>query len=327
MKQGTGHRGTVSLTAMAGGLALVLSLFASAAVGADPTTVYATAFETDEGYNVANEISGQNGWISEGSGGNGILSERFPGGGSQAYVGFHPPLTQGEQSFSLWRPVNYDAVADGKPIVAFSVAMEIADSTNENRDDFRWSVYNSSGHRLFTLSFNNATTQICYALDDDAGFQPTPYVFENETVYALEIVMDFSANRWSANMGNAVLVENQPITTSNADLDLGDIDAVWYYIDANAPGDNFMVFDDYRITAQPPPDPTPAIQILSRQNDGSALLRLVGLADRTYSIEASEDLVSWTPLKAASSADGVIDHLDNASAGMPLRFYRARLAE
>lgn len=327
MKGRTSHRSGLSVTALSGGLALLLSLSVCNAVGAAPASVYFTEFEAAEGYTDANELSGQNGWVSEGSGGNGILPGRFQGSGAQAYIGFHPPLTQGEQSFSLWRPVNYDAVAEGRPIVTFSVAMEIADSTNGSRDDFRWSVYNASGQRLFTLSFNNATTEICYALDDGAGFLPTPYLFENETVYTLEIVMDFGANRWTARLGNAVLTENQPITTTNANLDLGDIDAVWYYIDANAPGDNFMVFDDYRITAQEPPDPTPALQILSLQEDGKTLLRVFGLADKTYSIEASEDLVSWTSLKASSSSDGVIDHLDNASAGMPLRFYRARLAD
>ena len=327
MKERLSHHSDLVRTALTTALALSLLLTVSDLFASSPVTVYSTAFEAAEGYNDANEISGQAGWISEGSGGNGILSERFPDQGNQAYVGFHPPLNQGEQSFSLWRPVNYDAVAEGNPIVEFSVTMEIADSTNDKRDDFRWSVYNSAGHRLFTLSFNNATTEICYALDDGAGFQPTPFLFENDTIYALQITLDFGSNLWSARLGTSVLAERKPITTTGAALDLGDIDAVWYYLDANAPGDNFMAFDDYLITAQAPPDPTPSIQILACQPDGKTLLRVAGLENRTYAIEASDDLASWTTLKTVSSSDGVSDYLDTASMGMQSRFYRSRLAE
>ncbi len=309
------------------GLALLVCLPIPGYSSEASTTIYATAFEADEGYNAANELSGQNGWLSDGSGGNGILFERFPDAGNQGYVGYYPPLEEGEQSFSLWRPVNYDAIAEGRPVVTFSVTMEIVDSTSENRDDFRWSAYNTAGHRLFTLSFNNATTEICYALDDDAGFRPTPYLFENDTLYDLEIEMDFNANEWTAKLGTTVLAEAQPITTTGAALNLGDMDAVWYYLDANAPGDNFMVFDDYRIAAQALPNPSPGLQILECEPNGHTLLRLVGMPDRNYLIEVSENLSDWTALKTASSSDGVIDLLDSPPPGMTFRFYRGRLAD
>lgn len=306
--------------------ACVLALSAPA-FSAPATTVYSTTFDTDENYNDANELIGQNGWIGEGTGGNGLLNDRFPNEGQQAYVGFYEPLNDGELSLSAWHPINYAPLTENKPIVTFTTTMEIVDSTNGKRDDFRWSVYNSSAQRLFTLSFNNHTAEICYVLDDGMGFQPTPYSFLRDTIYDLEIVMNFQNNVWSAKLDSTLLLENQPITTAGSTLDLGDVDAVWYYIDPEATGDNFMAFDNYTITAGVAPTPAPTVRIVERQQDGSALVRLSGEPDATYIIEVSDELSNWVELKTGTSNDGVIEHLDTGAANAPKRFYRGRLAE
>lgn len=305
---------------------LPLLFLARSGFAAQPKVVYTTGFETAEGYDPALELTGQDGWISVGMGGNGLIDERFAGRGLQGYVGFNPPLNSGELSFSTWRPVNYDPIAEGAPIVKFQVAMEIADSTDiANRDDFRWSVYNSAGFRLFTLGFNNATAEVCYALDDEQGFQATPYGFLRDTIYNLEILMDFEKNTWSATLDSTVVVESQSITTTGATLDLGDVDAVWYYLNPDAIGDNFMAFDDYLITAESPSPVRPTVMPLHLEPDGQILVRLAGQPDVDYIIEASDDLVAWTPIKTARSSDGVIDHYDTAAIGKKARFYRGRL--
>ncbi len=297
------------------------------AAAQDSVTVYSTAFEAAEDYDEGFELAGQNGWVAEGTGGNGLLPGRFPGEGVQGYLGTFEPLNEGELATSLWRPVNYAPVAEGRPIVTFTVDMEISDSTNDKRDDFRWSAYNTQGNRLFTVAFNNNTTEICYILDDQVGFRATPYSFLRDTIYTLEIVMDFANNLWSARLDSAVLLEAQPITTTGAPLNLGDIDAVWAYLDPDLPGDNFMAFDNYTITAAAPPDPTPSLTILECLKSGETLLRLTGLGNTAYAIETSEDLTSWTELKTASASDGVIEHLDTSSVGRNRRFYRGRLVE
>lgn len=309
-------------------LTTFLLLFtASSGFAAQPTILYTTGFETSDGYDPEFELTGQDGWISEGTGGNGLIDERFPGRGLQGYVGFNPPLNTGEFSFSAWRPVNYDPIAEGAPIVKFQVVMEIADSTDTaNRDDFRWSVYNIDGIRLFTLGFNNATAEICFALDDGQGFQPTPYSFLRDTIYDLEILMDFEKNTWSAILDTTVIVESQSMTTTGATLNLGDIDAVWYYLDPNAIGDNFMAFDDYAITAESPAPIRPTVMPLHREPTGEILVRLIGQPDVDYTIEASGDLIQWTDIKTARSNDGLIDHYDVEAIGMKARFYRGRRA-
>ena len=299
--------------------------FSSLACGAPATTVFTTSFEASEGFDAEFELSGQGGWIGEGSGATGLIADRFPDQGNQAYIGSFPPTNQGEFSTSIWKPLNYEPLTENKPIVTFTTTMEIADSTNGQRDDFRWSVYNAAAHRLFTLNFNNATAEICYVLDDNMGFQPTPYSFLRDTIYTLEIVMDFEGNVWSATLDSTLLLENQPITTSGADLDLGDIDAVWYYIDPDATGDNFMAFDNYTITAEAANPASPTIQITDFHQDGSVTVRLEGEPDATYVIESSDGLAGWSELKTASSGDGVIEHLDTAAALASRRFYRARL--
>lgn len=313
-------------------IALVAGLFlafsAAHAAEVQPTVVFATGFEIAEGYDPELiDLSGQQDWISAGTGGNGLIDQRFPGRGQQGYVGYNPPLNSGEFSFSAWRPVNYAPLAAGAPIVTFRVVMEIADSSDTaNRDDFRWSVYNSVGSLLFTLSFNNATAEICYALDDGQGFQPTPYAFLRDTIYDLEIVMDFARNTWSATLDSTRIVESQSITTTGATLDLGDIDAVWYFINPDAIGDNFMAFDDYAITAESDSPSPLRLMGLHREKDGQILVRMIGQPNVDYTIEASDDLSAWTAIKTARSSDGIIDHYDADAIGMTARFYRGRLA-
>ena len=77
--------------------------------------------------------------------------------------------------------------------------MQIADSTNGQCDDFRWSVYNTNGARLFTLDFDNSSFR---SRTDStiAPFVPTGLKFDNEGFYDLAISMNFGGNLWSATL-------------------------------------------------------------------------------------------------------------------------------
>ena len=59
--------------------------------------------------------------------------------------------------------------------------------------------------------------------------------------------MDFEKNHWSAFIGGETIVDKQLLTTTGAKLDLGDVSAVWVIREVGKPGDNYMVFDDYKI--------------------------------------------------------------------------------
>jgi len=291
------------------------------------TTLYYTGFEPGEGYNHTLDLAGQQGWVSEGSGGNGLVSGYFAGHGQQAYVGFAPP-TGSDDTLSVWKPVNLAPVPPTTPIVQFTVLMAIIDSTDAAPfyDDFRWSVYNTGGDRLFSLDFDNDSFGINYVRDNGA-FVPTGKTFSPGLVYALTIRMDFPRNEWSASLSGQTLVNAQPMTSTGLALNFGDVDAVWSIRTPGSPGDNFMVFDEYHVTAESVAPPPPEVQPVGRLEDGQFLLRLFGSSGVTYVLEASADLAQWTPVRTNTApVDGVIDYIDTTASGAPRRFYRARVA-
>ncbi|MBI3851418.1 MAG: hypothetical protein HY298_14250 [Verrucomicrobia bacterium] len=289
----------------------------------NPTNIYSTGFEAAEAYNRNFDLVGQNGWVGAGSGGNGLVTNFFPGLGQQAYIGFAPP-NPGYDMLNVWRPINLVPDLTNRPIVKFSVMMEIDDSTNGQYDDFYWSVYNAQGHRLFTLDFDNFNTRIYYALDDTNGFISTGKFFTNNRPHSLVIAMNFTSNKWSATLDANLLVTNKSITKVGASLNLGDVDAVWFIFTPGAPGNNFMLFDNYQITAESLL-PTPVrLQSLGRTGDGQFILRLTGDAGCSYVIEGTTNLVNWSALKTNNATDGTFDFVDSAATNFSRRFYRAR---
>lgn len=306
-------------------MAFILAVATALCAHAAPTTVYYTGFEAAEGYDSNLDLAGQQGWVGFGSGGNGLVSGFFGGYGQQAYIGYSPPAGA-DNSLSVWRPVHFAPVPAGKPVVHFTVLMAIIDSTAARPyyDDFRWSVYNSGGDRLFSVDFDNDSFGIHYVLDNGA-FVSTGRTFTNSLIYELSVRMDFARNEWSATLSGQPLVAAAPITTTGLALNLGDIDAVWSVRSPGLAGDNYMVFDEYRITADVAGTP-PEIEALGRMPDGQFLLRLRGSAGVQYALEATTDLVQWTPIRTNTTpTDGVIDYIDTTAPGAPKRFYRARV--
>jgi len=212
----------------------------------DPLTVYSANFGTGQGYNPSLALAGQQGWLQTGTGGNGIVTNFFTSSLAQAYIGY-----SGGNNLQLERPFNYTPDLATRPIIRFSVKMQVFDSTNFQYDHFRWRFYNQSSQRLLSIDFNNADFSIATVLDGAAAtnnFSTT--AFDNSTAYTLSVVMDFSSNRWSAFLDEKVVVANQPITTTGAALNLRSVAVAWVQNNALNPGDNYLVFDDYVLTAE-----------------------------------------------------------------------------
>lgn len=291
------------------------------------TTVYSTQFENAQGYNIALDLIGQSRWVGQGSGGNGILTNAVPGQGQQAYIGFDTP-NPADDRLIIWKPINFNPISAGLPIVKFSTQMQITDSSNGNWDIFRWSIYNIQGDRLFSLDFDNDFLDIAYLLDGTNQIVFTTNVFENAVTYTLNVTMNFASNRWSASLNNTLIVTNRLITTTNAPLNLGDVDAVWLFNQnsgTNAPGNNYMIFDNYSIAAESIPVPPAQVQLLGRTREGWSLLRVNGQNNSRWSLDATTNLVNWTAIKTNIISGAFFDHVDTTSAGLPRRFYRARL--
>ena len=291
------------------------------------TNVYSTQFEAAQGYNTNLDLIGQSGWLGSGSGGNGILPTGFNGQGQSAYIGFDAPHPT-NSNLVVWKLVNFNPIAAGFPIVKFTVQMRIEDSTNSKWDDFRWSLYNTQGNRLFSLSFDNDFLDVAYLLDGTNTIAVTNVKFTNSVPYVLTVTMNFTSNRWSASLGNALIATNKLITTTNAPLTLGDVDAVWLVnqiSNTNAPGNNYMIFDNYLITAESVTVPPAQMQYLGRTGDGWSVLRVNGQNNSRWSVDATTNMVNWVALKTNTISGTFFDHVDMMSAGQPKRFYRARL--
>lgn len=308
------------------GILLAALIFGALFPASAATLIYRTGFESFEGYSTNFALSFQNNWTQFGSGGNGIVSDFIPGAGQSAYIGFAPPTNSGE-FLNVWRPVNLAPVPTNLSVVTFSVTMLLVDSTTTNRDDFRWSIYNTNSVRLFSLDFDNATTGINYGLDDGAGFAATGFQFTRGAVHELSVTMNFPRNRWQAALDGTVLTAAPlPITTTNAALNLGDIDVVWFFRTPGSAGNNYLVFDNYQIAGEPRVT-TPMFLPPIRQGDGQLRLQVNAEQATRNAIEVSTNLTQWTAVATNSAPNALFDVLDGAPLTLPRRFYRVRLVE
>lgn len=290
--------------------------------------LFETGFEPFEGYDVTKDLAGQNGWVAIGSGGNGVLPGPIGGfHGQVAYVGFSPP-TQPDDVLNLFRPVALSPLGGPPPIVTFRVSFMVFDSTTNAPyfDDFRWSAYNTREERLFSIDFDNDAQAIQFVLDDNAGFRSTGWTFAANEPYDLVVTMNLARNRWWAEVNGAAIVANQPITTRGAKLDLNEMDAVWVVRNPGKPGDNFMVFDDYRLTALPLDEVPPVVRYIGQLTTGPVMLRVLGEPGVTYVVEQSADLRLWVEVArgVATSPEGTLEVQDDTAPRAARRFYRAR---
>jgi hypothetical protein len=307
------------------GLELALGGVMASAQALDEQVLYSTAFEE---FDFDFTLVGQGNWLGDGIGGNGFTSGFIDADGAEAFIGFVEPI-EAESFVSAWRPTPFDPIQAGKPIILFQTSVLFGDSTNEKFDTFRWSVYNQESIRLFSLVFDNSSLLISSLPDENGlGLVESGFAFEHNVTYELEIEMNFQANLWSARMNGDLIISSQQITTLGLDLKLGDVGVEWLFADLNLPGDNFMIFDDYKIAARALPPPVgPTLTPIAQLPNGQFLLRLDGTPGATYAIEFTEDFGSWTELSRREASQGVFEFLDTGASGSGQRFYRAVLVE
>ncbi len=285
------------------------------------TVIYSTGFEQAEGYDTFLPLAVQRGWVGSGTGGNGVKAEST---NQYAYIGYAGPTSDSETSASVWKPINYGAVPTNS-VLKFSVDVVIQDSSGIiDRDEFRWSVYNNSDDKLFSLILDNDSLGIFFLSSAGQVFD-TGFSFDNGISYNLVIIMDFVRNRWNASMNGTDLMINSPISVGGAALTFGDVDAVWVYADPMFPGNNFMRFDNYRISLESAT--RPSLQTISTSNR-QLRLRVFGENGARYAVDASSSLPAsnWIPLRTNVVSSGSFDFLDPLQPPPSGRFYRARWA-
>lgn len=310
-----------------------------AEIPAGSRVLYETGFEPFEGFHPDFDLAGQGSWIGYATdlagkpvdfGGNGLLPAPVDGFyGQVAYIGFTAP--QATADFNVWRPVNLAPVGNQLPVVQFLVSLQI-EASSENRvpDAFRWSVYNTEEQRLFSLDFDNATREISAILDDGTATQgpplrPSGFLFRNGEPYDLEVLLNFQRNLWTAKINGEVVINAQPITTRNSARSLGDVDAVWLIREPGSPGDNYMIFDDYRLIATPLTEIPPTLEAVGMiQPSGAFAVRVLGEPGVKYQLEVL-DGDQWIAVASgtAQSPDGYVDLQDASAKDWAAGIYRA----
>ncbi len=325
----SGHETASPMKILLAVLTAILGLTNSLTLLAQPATntvLYTTGFELSEGYVSGYTVAGQNGWLADADGGNGLITGVFDGLGQQAFLGYG---AINSDQLNLWHPLQVVPTTNLYPYLRFSVIMAIFDSTKAQRDDFRWSVYNMSNERLFSLDFDGETRAISYLLQAATNFTATGTTYDKGVEYELVIEMDFSRNLWSAIFNQETIVSRQPISSNGRNLNFSDMDAVWMIRNPGAPGDNYMVFDNFEILAlnRPPASivSQPRLQVLGLSAQGAFSLRLIGETNQTYTVESTMDLTHWTTVKTgATGSDGTLEILDQAAQNQARLFYRAK---
>jgi hypothetical protein len=221
------------------------------------TNIFSDTFETTEGVVSGSPLAGQNGWVSSVPKLSGVAANYFPGDGQQGYIGV-TSLALTNNTVLLYHPLNYTVQTNTLPIIQFSVLLQIYNPLNEYHDSFGWAFRNANEQQLFNLMFNNTNNQITFSLDDGMGQRSTGFDFNTTSSYQLVITADLSRNQWSATLNGTTIVTREEITTVEAPLTLGDIDAEGIYAGLLS-GMDGMVFDNYTVSAQP--ESLPSIEV------------------------------------------------------------------
>jgi len=228
--------------------------------------LYSTDFESF--YDGADALVGVDGWLGlDPSGGVQGTTAAFTGMGRGAYLGYNPPNPLGfVESVTVYRPVNFQPVAQGRPIVTFATTMAVMDSDNGHYDYFAFSFFNRSGQLLAGIILDNQDLSISW--DDRSGTVfDTGWTFPNNASIWLVVTIDFGANTWSATLGNTNIFSNRRFHAGGRVLDLGDISLQWFLRDPVQPGNNYLLFDNYGISATTfSTPPTIISQPVSRTN-------------------------------------------------------------
>ena len=228
---------------------LSLSLGLTGLLSASAAVLYSTQF--DKITTATYELAGQKGWIKDtaSGGGNGLITNF--NGSQAAYVGLFD-LRPADDFISLWRPINHTPVI--KPGTRGQVLRRMSRSwiPQPPTGTIFFGAYITCMRIAFSRSISiTKTSGIYYILDGTNEWVYSGAAFENDVTYKLQLTMNFARNRWSAALDGTNILKDLPITTMNAPLTLGDIDAVWAVFDRDKPGDNFMVFDNYQVVTEP----------------------------------------------------------------------------
>jgi hypothetical protein len=135
-------------------------------------------------------------------------------------------------------------------VVEFSVDLRIVDSTsarNYRRDVFGFPFYNSDGIPFGEILFYNDTQKIIL-WEGGEQWIDTGHSFVRDADYTLSVTMDLDKKKWTAYLGEQLIFKDATMNSTGLPRNLGGVAVRWVPISQGYSGDNFMVFDNFRLS-------------------------------------------------------------------------------
>jgi hypothetical protein len=241
-----------------------------------------------------------------------------------------------ETKQALRHEIAYTPGVDGGQVVVITLQVVPYYDNPYGFDIFPIALVNSSEEALCTVTLANLGEPDVLVMDqmDGEGADAAGVGFEAGTRYALRFELDFGANQWSAWLGGAQVAADRQLYTPNMLADLGAIEIGWGRIVSlfgiplpDGSSNHYLLFDQLRVTADPPPPAAPAA-VLSLATVPASLDIEVSIRttpESTVVLQYSPSLAGgWTDLATLPvPAGGVVVHRHSGARAQPNGFYRA----
>ncbi len=230
--------------------------------------------------------------------------------------------------------LGYDHVASGAPIVEIDTLIGIEDSTNNRRDDFFISIYNSDGNRLASIRFDNqdpdaVNSQFGIWRENGTNQFDTLVDFIPSELFNLVATINLESNTWSADIGGIPLFTDQQFTNTNNPVNFGFLAFEWDLsaIGTFGYGDNFLLVADIIVQSV---IEIPEVEVThSFDLSGNVTLNWETAVGWDDQVQYSTDLEIWSEDLPDSNFDNVtnsspVTFTDESEDKGPLQFYRVK---
>jgi len=216
--------------------------------------IFYSGFEPEEGYVAGTPLVGQLNWVDTLSpnvpiNGQGI-DDYFtgigsPGYGQQGWIGFD---NGGSASSPFAMGVYKTYTLEPNMLLNYSVKFAVKETTNGFQDSFSFRLANTNGDVIAAVVLDNFTKDI-YRYCPFSGSTDTGTDFAVDTVYELELTIDYTNNLWSGKLNGSTLFTSETIVTNPAItlLNYEAFDIQWIVNSPPIGGTNRLVIDELTI--------------------------------------------------------------------------------
>ncbi len=228
------------------------------------------------------------------------------------YLGSSPPPST-TQFIRVGRKVDSEPVVAGnQPIIDFYCQIGLNQSTNSRNDDFELLVYNWEDKVLGGLTFDLTKNELFRydANEFNTASTVSPYTDTGLSLSSLygtvvEVTMhiNYKTNTWTVTVGGVQVITGAPFTQrpvsgSNwATRTFGSLSARWYITTVGYPGNNWMLFDDWTISASAEQATIPATASAGYAANSTATIAITDAGSVGWTISSDQ---SWALVSPAT---------------------------